>query len=532
MNLSPIADWENGFPFKNLMWGARRWESRNADGSGPWSTDQEEHFEFDSNGYPLEVPIVTPGAKGKPQQIFTLLPNRLTPGRYVILHDGEGEFNARLGTRIIERSPGRTVIHMSHDSDLVECLEIARSKRGNHVRNIRVVAEEFVSENLEDNPFTPEFIEFAKPFHALRFMDWGSTNDSIEEDWTSRRRPTFYTMIPGSGDLDGHWGPKISQFQKKHSGGVAHEIIIKLSNILKINPWICIPHRATDEYILNCAKLYRDNLDPDLSVYVEYSNEVWNWQFLQASWMLNSDFAADMLQSRGVQAWVQQDGKRKGDNHPERIGALCSRAFDLWTSQWTGPDRKRVTTVCAVQAAWLDASVRTINWCHRNGNVDAASATGYFGPSDEHYARWERRGSALTAMEVLDDLEQVLVDQSRRYDSASQIAIHAKSLGLKYLNYEGGQSLEPKDQVATSYMPALRAAQFHPKMYELYTQNLRHQERLGSSLFCAYNSVGAQGTRWGSWGSKERYSSSEKESPKHKALIDCNLPKSLKPSNT
>jgi len=78
MNLSVIADWENGFPFKNLMWGAREWESRNVGGSGPWNTEQAAFFEYDDDGYPLEVPIVTPGSKGFRQQVFTLLPNRRT----------------------------------------------------------------------------------------------------------------------------------------------------------------------------------------------------------------------------------------------------------------------------------------------------------------------------------------------------------------------------------------------------------------------------------------------------------------------
>jgi len=109
--------------------------------------------------------------------------------------------------------------------------------------------------------------------------------------------------------------------------------------------------------------------------------------------------------------------------------------------------------------------------------------------------------------------------------------MHAKSLGLAYVNYEGGQSLEPKDQQATSYMPALRAAQFHPRMYDLYVQDLRQQRRLGSQLFCAYASVSAQGTRWGSWGAKERYDDPVSRSPKFRALIDCNIPALAKKSN-
>jgi len=201
---------------------------------------------------------------------------------------------------------------------------------------------------------------------------------------------------------------------------------------------------------------------------------------------------------------------------------LFSRAFALWLSQWPTEENKRVTTVCAVQAAWIDASLRTIDWCAHEGLVSAVSASGYFGPTEELYDKWEKRGADLTSDEVLAGLQSVLEMQSRKSDSANQIAMHAKALGLPYLNYEGGQSLEPRGQQEASYMPALRAAQFHPRMYDLYVENLRQQKRLGSTLFCAYASVSAQGARWGSWGAKERYDSPNAQSPKYRALIDCN----------
>jgi hypothetical protein len=41
---------------------------------------------------------------------------------------------------------------------------------------------------------------------------------------------------------------------------------------------------ADDAYIEQFAKQVYDTIDPDLTVYVELSNEVWNWQFEQAVW--------------------------------------------------------------------------------------------------------------------------------------------------------------------------------------------------------------------------------------------------------
>lgn len=522
MNLSGIADYDPGFPFRNLMWGARPWLSRNAFGGGAWNTEQAPFFEYDENGYPLEVPITTPGSKGIPQQLFTVLPNVRKMGRYVIYYDGEGTFDAGLGSKIVSEHPGRVTIHMTHDQKLAEVLAIRTSKRGNHVRNIRVLAEGEDPETLASQPFLPEFLDFCKPFHVLRLMDWGATNNSLEDEWSSRRKPGFYTMIGTGGDAEGYWGPKPDAFTRRFAGGVPHEIMAQLANQLKTDIWICIPHRASDEYIRECSKLYRERLDRNRRVYVEYSNELWNWGFQQSQWMLRSRYAGDIIERQGVQAWEDGPAKLKGKAHPERIGALFTRAYGLWLEHWRGKDRQRVTTVCAVQAAWSAAALRTIDWCYKDGSIDAVSPAAYFGPDSTIYAEWDRRGSALTADEVIKSMWHVLEQQGGE-GSMYQIALRAKQLGLPLINYEGGQHITPERQQEKPYMPALEAAQTHPDMYRLYLENLRQQKRLGSQLFCAFSSIGRQGTRWGSWGSKESYTAPTNSRPKLRALLDCNI---------
>ena len=42
-----------------------------------------------------------------------------------------------------------------------------------------------------------------------------------------------------------------------------------------------------DDYIVKFATLLKEQLDPSLAVYVEYSNEIWNYGFSQFSWNLN-----------------------------------------------------------------------------------------------------------------------------------------------------------------------------------------------------------------------------------------------------
>lgn len=531
MNLAGIADWETGFPFRNLMWGARKWMSRNAFGGGPWNTEQAPYFEYDQDGYPLEVPLTTPGSAGVPQHLFTIVPNVRTAGRYVLLYDGEGSFDASLGTRIISQRPGKIVLQMTHREGLVEVIAIRKSVRGNHIRNIRILAQDEDPATLAEQPFLPEFLDFCRPFHALRFMDWGATNNSIEESWAERRKPSFYTMVGGSGDADGLWKPKPTSFERMYAGGVSHELMILLANTLDVDVWICIPHRANDEYIRQCAALYRNGLLRNQRVYVEFSNEIWNWQFLQASWMLQSKLAGEIVERRGSRAWEEKDGKLNGVNHPERMGALFSRAFRLWRQGWGDADAERVVTVCAIQAAWADASVRTIEWCLKDGSTDAIAASGYFGPGDTEYTYWAERGSQLTGADVIRSMWHVVERQGLK-GNLLRYAVIAKNNGLRYVTYEGGQHIQPKNQQQTPYMPALSSAQNHPQMYELYIENLRQQLRIGCSLFCAFSSVGTQGARTGSWGSKSSYTAPNTVSPKYRALLDCNADRSSQSPTT
>jgi hypothetical protein len=325
MNLSGIADWEAGFPFINLMWGARLWLTKNADMSGPWNSGQTENIPLDENGYPLELPLRIPGIE-QPQIVFTIVPNVRKAGQYVLLYDGDGEFRGQGGTKILDAKPGRVLLQMEHNRDRIEEFAITRSQKGNHVRNIRLVPIEHEKTDLAKNPFLPEFLEFARHFHALRFMDWANTNGSLEREWQDRKKPTFYTMIGAGGDADKFYGdgPKASEFLL--SGGVAIETMIQLANMLQIDPWFCVPHRATEEYMTEFAKLVKARLNPKLKVYLEYSNEVWNWGFIQAQWMLRSKEAAAPLEAKGLNPWNDAE-KTKGRDHPERMGALFRRAL-------------------------------------------------------------------------------------------------------------------------------------------------------------------------------------------------------------
>ncbi len=536
MNLSAIADWQPGFPFVNLMWGARVWMTRNASNQGPWTTNHMAGLALDENGYPLELPATPPGARS-PQVVFTIVPNNAKPGRYVVLYDGEGSLSFGGGSRLVNARPGRVEITMRHGGgDAIEEVGIRTSVRGNHVRNIRIVPIEQEKLDLTNNPFSTEFLEFCRPWHCLRFMDWQNTNGSTLTSWSERKRPGFYTQIGTDGDRLGMFGPPREPWQNKWAMGVATETCLQLSNLMRTDPWICVPHLADEDYIREQARLVKQQLDPRLKVYVEFSNEMWNWGFMQSQWMLRSELASDLVVSGGGRPpWragrkpdtfvngIVAQGAGEGSDHPERIGALFRRCFAIWEDVFRGEDRKRLVRVCAVQSSWTDTVERTLRWVMRNGGCDALSPAGYFGPGDPHYKKWAAAGATLTADQVIAEMRSEIQNVAKYVATNAAIA---KKAGVRLVLYEGGQHIQPQNQQDTPYNPALAAAQKHPEMYELLRLNMDLYARTGCDLFCAFNSVSSQGSRFGSWGHVEHYGQDPGSAPKYRAILDANVARS------
>lgn len=82
-------------------------------------------------------------------------------------------------------------------------------------------------------------------------MDWTNTNSQKDVEWAGRTLPSWRTYT---------------------GNGVAWEEVIKLANTLGKNVWINVPHLASNDYILQLATLFKSSLNPNLKIYVEYSN--------------------------------------------------------------------------------------------------------------------------------------------------------------------------------------------------------------------------------------------------------------------
>ncbi|MGD9865226.1 MAG: hypothetical protein AB7S99_18640, partial [Pseudodonghicola sp.] len=310
IGLTGVNDWTVEQPFIDVMKTARTWIGHKP---GQWGgaghDDLVQAGYLDESGWPLEVP---PELSSIGTLVLTDLPEaaRALAGRYVLRFEGDGIVeiggrgrNVRYGANEVrfdfEPGPGPVDIRIQRTD---------RSKTGDHVRNITIVKEENLRVFAAGAVFNPDFLRVLEGFKALRFMDWMVTNDSTQVGWNDRPRPGDYSYA---------------------LRGVPAEVMLDLANLLGVDAWFNMPHLADDDYVRRFATLVHDTLWHDLTAYVEFSNEVWNWQFQQAHW------ANEMSQKRWDtdNAWVQYYALR------------ASEVAQIWAEVYGAADRARLVNV-------------------------------------------------------------------------------------------------------------------------------------------------------------------------------------------
>jgi hypothetical protein len=467
LNLTGVVSYGSELAFADLFKMSSDWVSQ-APGK-PWG--QGGVLDLDPNGW---VRRLAPNQQA--QALFCPDAAEYFAGKQVTcVYDGEGDIDFLGSARTVGRSRGRVTGQVNGPGSIV--LSIERTKPDNPIRNLRVMQPGL--ENAKGT-FGPAFVERWAPFKVLRFMDWQSTNNSPLVHWADRPTP------------DSH-----SQATAK---GVCLEYMIELANVQQADPWFCIPHLASDDFVRQFAAMVRKRLEPSLKVYLEYSNECWNGSFQQARYCQEQGTKLGLSQNK-FEAQLRYQSQR------------AVEVFKIWEREFGGMNR--LVRVLAVEGGLPWAGVTVLGWRDAYKNADAVAIAPYFGGEFGTPASVQKT-LAMGVGQLLDGCRKSIQLVSRN----TQIyAAEAKKRGLRLIAYEGGQSLvgvngeENNAQLTALFEAANRA----PAMRDVYLEDLKTWQDCGGGLFCVFSSMGHY-SKWGSWGLLESEKQNPATAPKYQAV--------------
>lgn len=471
VNLAGLVDWGSELVFVDLMRTSRDWISHGTN-FGPWDTGQP--IDTDANGW---VRSLQPG-----QEIGTILmtdENITYPeGRYMVLYDGIGSLRFEWDASVVSQEAGRIELNVVPRSGIH--MVITAIDSDDPIRNIRVLMPGYGGVSGEA-VFHPSFLENLRPFSLLRFMDWAVTNNSPVVDWQERatlERNTYQT-----------------------SSGASLEDMIRLANTLEADAWFCMPHLANDAFIRQFAELVRDQLNPDVKVYIEHSNEVWNGIFAASSYAQEQGSALGLSTDPFV-AQLRYHSQRSVE------------IFQIWEEVFGGTDR-----LVRVLGGWTGfpfVAEQIMDWQSASDHADAYAVAPYFGGSlgsPERAARTQQ----MSPNQVLDSLA---VDLARVLDRDREIKAMAEARGLDLIAYEGGQHLvgffgvENNEAITALFGDVNR----HPRMYDLYQRYLEEWHSFGGAM-ALFSSI-SRCSKWGCWGLKEYWDEALNSAHKYRAALN------------
>ncbi len=488
MNLGSIVDYSAAWTFVDRMKNARSWISY--DENGAWDSGVE--IPCDENGYPLQIPFGSPA-----QSVRTLLFrgfDSYPAGTYTLIFEGEGTISLNFAAKGEYTEPN-VAHHFEITSPITGglLLSITRSSVDNPIRNIRVIMPGF-EDNYQEQIFHPLFLERLQDFKVLRFMDWGKTNNSETIEWSKRTTPQRFSQAGGY-------------------SGVALEYMIELSNQLDIDPWFCIPHQANDDYIRNMAQLIDQNLEQSKKIYIEYSNELWNYQFLQAR------YAGEMGIDQGL---GDGDGFLANLHYNARRSAQIFQIFEEYF------DSDHLVRVVASQAgnSWTGKKIleglndSTVN--PTSSRADALAIAPYFGGSVGNDIVSNNEVDSISIDEILNRAEASVYSKTAVWTAKNKVV--TDTFDVKLIAYEGGQHLvgtggnENNETLTNKLIEANR----NPRMKDIYLNMFDVWFQNGGTLFSAFSNICIP-TKWGSWGMLEYQNQPIEDAPKYEAIKEALL---------
>lgn len=502
-NLSGLVDYGTELPFVDLMHNARMWYTKDIDNpADPFDSGHTNNLSYRSDGYPTHIPQTIDSSQYE-QRVVTIwaITDGWPAGKYTVLWEGSGELRFWGGYENLEQTDAnRIVFDFLNPIDNVLEMTIVSSDINDPIHNIRVLMPG-TEATYEAEPFYALWLEKLSIFPSVRFMDWGTTNSWGQPDTWTWDDPSLFSWEDRA---------QMDHYTWATEKGIPYEMMIKLLNDYDLDGWVCVPHRASDDYIEKMAELFNSNLESDRHLTVEYSNEIWNWIFGQTQWL--NKYGCELQNI----SW------------PEGIVPYVQNCLDIWSKVYEN-DLDRITRVAGVQAGWQDVSNRMANNL-RVGSFDAITPTFYFGLTEDGDEVLDDLGGNATVSDVVFYARQGMEEAKILLET--QKSELANPLNLPMVFYEGGQHITPNPfGVEPTYAQALIDIQRDTSMYNMYNEwfdFLRTlQEGEKPLQLMNFSFVAGRSARFGSWGILETMNQDTATTPAPKyaavlaAINDC-----------
>jgi len=299
-----------------------------------------------------------------------------------------------------------------------------------------------------------------------------------------------------------------------------------LANELNKDIWVNIPISASGgcngqdgvidktSYLYQVALLLKNGnnntnfkgLNPGLKIYVENSNEVWNFGFSQYIW--NKLAAIDEVTH--THSPINNDGTTDQEVWARRRHAKCLVQISQYFADVFGADSIN-TIVHPIYAHWTifpDQYNATLSWVQKTyGPLNKL----FFGIAQTHYFDDTKAPANANVQQILNVLKQSSIDQAQY---TKPLVETAQRFGLKLTSYESG----PGTQVGNTVNVGNRIeANRDPAMTNIvYSDIVDQWWNLGGDLYNYFSLAGAY-SRFGCWGATDDLN--DLNTPKYKGAM-------------
>ena len=346
--------------------------------------------------------------------------------------------------------------------------------------------------------FTDQYLRClgSAAFSTIRFMNVTETNGNAAWgkdhtrtlSWSGRKLPEDASV-------------EVMAALNKRDGW-PWEYVIALCNEANKDMWLNIPMCADDDYVRQLAMLIKANLKPGLNIYIEHSNEVWNFGFIQYAW--NKARATEEMKEgtpkynfdkvNNGEIWAQRRHAQKLEDAVQIFGdafgkAEINKRIRGVLAGWT-PEPEGFFIVGRL-SGMLDYLKAT--GADPKESIDAISIAMYYGGKA---ATGEAGTESYSVDQIINDMRGEMDHQLAQRKAMVELA---KRFGLPggVCAYESGPDIGGgrKSNIANR----IRAVR-DPRQAELFKRNLSDCFwNLGGNLAMQFTLAGPY-SRFGAWG--------------------------------